>query len=180
MVLPAQIRHVLANNMKKSGFTLIEMMITLAILGILISIALPSFTTMLERQKLKAATEQLLSIFNLAKTEAIKNNSLIYINAKKTSNLNWSIQVSTSTTCSIDSSCDLKSISSAGTPKVKITNDISTLDGASFNASRGLPSFTTNRSVTFSTDNYSVTSTISAAGLITQCSSPAFGGYSAC
>lgn len=53
------------------GFTLIELMVTIAILAILIGIAIPSFQTMIQSNRLQSASAEFQSALLMARTEAI-------------------------------------------------------------------------------------------------------------
>jgi type IV fimbrial biogenesis protein FimT len=64
---------------KYSGFTLVELMITLAIVGILLMVGVPSLKTFMQGNQLIAASNELVSALHVARSEAIKLNSRISI-----------------------------------------------------------------------------------------------------
>jgi len=64
---------------KYSGFTLIELMITLFIVGILLTVGVPSMKTFMQSNQLIASTNELISAFHVARSEAIKQNSRVTI-----------------------------------------------------------------------------------------------------
>jgi len=65
----------MAMRNKKSGFTLIELMVTLSVLAILLSIAVPSLLSFTIRNRLVAVNNDLMTAINLARSEAIKRGS---------------------------------------------------------------------------------------------------------
>ena len=61
------------------GFTAIELLVTIAILAILASLAAPSFTPLIERWRVRQVSESLQSTLYLARSEAIKRGGGVYI-----------------------------------------------------------------------------------------------------
>jgi type IV fimbrial biogenesis protein FimT len=64
---------------KHTGFTLVELMITLAIVGILLTVGVPSLKTFMQSNQLIASTNELISALHVARSEAIKLNSRVSI-----------------------------------------------------------------------------------------------------
>lgn len=65
------------NGSGPRGFTLLELMATIAVFGILVALAVPSFTTMMNRNRLTAEANELLAGIQYARMEAIRTNSRV-------------------------------------------------------------------------------------------------------
>jgi type IV fimbrial biogenesis protein FimT len=61
----------------QAGFSLVELMIVIAVVAIMAGIAAPSFQDMLASQRLSAATSALNESLWLARSEAIKRNTAV-------------------------------------------------------------------------------------------------------
>jgi prepilin-type N-terminal cleavage/methylation domain-containing protein len=80
------------------GFTLIELMVTMAVLVILITIGVPSFNDLVQNQRVKTAVSELHSSLIFARSEAIKRNAEVTITRNGASWSNgWNVQTSDST-----------------------------------------------------------------------------------
>ena len=65
-------------SMKKAtGFTLVELMVAIAILALLTTIAVPSFNQMIASNRLTTQTNGLIAAMNIARSEAIKLNRTV-------------------------------------------------------------------------------------------------------
>lgn len=59
--------------MRCRGFSLIELMVTVALVAILLAIGLPSFQGSMRSNQVATGTNELMASINLARTEAIRN-----------------------------------------------------------------------------------------------------------
>ncbi|MCY1281158.1 Chthon cassette protein D [compost metagenome] len=87
----------LARSRPSSGFTLIELMVVIALIAITTSVAIPSFQRFLERARADAAAAEVAGLFSLARSEAIRRNVPVTICRATTA---------TSTVCAQDAQAD--------------------------------------------------------------------------
>lgn len=64
---------------RQQGVTLIELMITIAVAAIMLSIAVPSFTAFAIRNQLVAYNNDLISAVNFARSEAIRRGTTVSV-----------------------------------------------------------------------------------------------------
>ncbi len=65
------------------GFTLIELMLTLVIAAILLGVAVPNFSRLVESNRITAATNELVGAFNVARSEAVRAGGEVVVCASK-------------------------------------------------------------------------------------------------
>lgn len=61
------------------GFTLMELLIALVLLGILLGAAIPSFRTFLQNNRLDSVANELVAATNLARSEAIERGQVVAV-----------------------------------------------------------------------------------------------------
>ena len=59
------------------GFTLIELMVSIFVLGILTAMAVPSFVSLMNRNRLSSQSNELLAAIQYARIEAIRTNAKV-------------------------------------------------------------------------------------------------------
>ncbi len=62
------------NFKKQRGFTLADLMVTLTVMGISLSVAVPSFQTVVNNNRRSTAVNQLVSTMHVARSEAVTRN----------------------------------------------------------------------------------------------------------
>lgn len=100
---------------RHSGFSMIELMTVVAIVGILLAVAAPSFTEALRRNRLAAQNNDLLTSFSYARGEAIRRNRIVGVCALNTAsdgcatdnwNRGWAVWVDTNRNAAFNAGTD--------------------------------------------------------------------------
>ena len=153
---------------RNSGFTMIELMVTIAIVGILIAVAVPSFTESMARRSLEGAANELNADLQYTKSQAVSLNAPIsmltsehgYIVSRAPADPN----VPTLKTISLDS-------------KITLTSPLS----VSFDPYRDFASAAITITLSHTKTSSQLQVKVDAMGRIQMCSpSASFGGYVPC
>ncbi|OOG24908.1 prepilin-type N-terminal cleavage/methylation domain-containing protein [Thioalkalivibrio denitrificans] len=62
---------------RESGFTLIELMVTLAVAAILITVAVPGFANLIAEQRVVTTTNRFVTALHLTRSEAVKRGARV-------------------------------------------------------------------------------------------------------
>ena len=66
-----------ATTPRSSGFTMVELMVAVAIIGIIASFAAPAFRDMMVNERVRSASFELVAALTQARSEAIKRNASV-------------------------------------------------------------------------------------------------------
>lgn len=126
--------------MRQNGFTLLELMITVAIAAILLAVAIPSFQSVMASNRITSQTNNFLASLALARSEALKRGTGISICASAngtscagTSTTNWTtgwiVFTDSGTVGSVDGSDAVLRVADALRGGVTLTSTSSSAQG---------------------------------------------------
>jgi len=76
--------------MNKNGFTLIELMVTITIMGIVTAIGVPSFKSVVTGTKITTTVNKMVASINFSRSEAVKRNQYVVLLKNGVDDKNWS------------------------------------------------------------------------------------------
>jgi type IV fimbrial biogenesis protein FimT len=124
-VLAQQKRRVLL--MKSSpaiagGFTLIELMIALTIIGIFIMLAMPSFSTWLMNTQIRTTAESITNGLQLARNEAVRRNSSVQFVKGAGLDSSWTVScVAVTPACPDTSPIQMRAMGEGSSASITVT-----------------------------------------------------------
>jgi type IV fimbrial biogenesis protein FimT len=74
---------------RQNGFTLIELMIAVAVLAVIVTLGAPSFQTLIQNTRLRTTAEAILNGLQLARAEAVRRNT--NVSFVLGANLGWGV-----------------------------------------------------------------------------------------
>jgi type II secretion system protein H len=166
------------NKRQQSGFTLLELMIALAVLSIVISVGIPSMRDAVEKGNTTAAAEEIYSQIQVARSESIARSQTVFMNLSE--GTEWALGFSSDQNCDPTDNvpaCTLPNLDGANPITHRVTfgdhegMDIaSTANQITFMPQRGTASGAT-ISITSQGDNgYAVNVIVGALGQVSLCS----------
>ena len=103
-------------NVSVAGFTLVEMMVVVMVLGILATLAAPSFQSLMQSQQVRNASFELYSSLRLARSEAIKRNGNVTVTPVNSDDWGLGWTITSAEGVPLKSQASLKGVSITGMP----------------------------------------------------------------
>ncbi len=107
-------------HMRPRGFTLPELMLTLAIVGVLLTLALPSFGSIVSRHRLKAAAEQLAADLGELRLQAAQRGVPLHLQVHAGPQWCYALATAGGCDCRVAQACQLKTVHGQDHPGVTL------------------------------------------------------------
>jgi prepilin-type N-terminal cleavage/methylation domain-containing protein len=175
------------------GFTLLELMVAVAVLAITLGFVISSFSGTINNQRLQASAENMYDALLNARTQALSRNAKMYVDVNTGASWCYGIiegttDAATACDCATANECivdNLENVASVESYR-DITLTSADLTALVYDPRMGMPQTTLGTTISTSkftftnTDGNSLSVVLNPVGRLSLCSSNGFKGYSAC
>jgi len=167
------------------GFTILEALIAVAIMGIILGLSVPSMVEFMQRKRIEAVVEEFYTKVKYAQSESIKRQIPIFVSIKGGANWCYGLDDVAACDCLVADSCEYNSVEyvvRASDSKIdSLTPTVFPVSGTvsyiQFDGIRG--GAVSSGNITIVNGPYSVTTTLNTAAKIDNCSN-SLGTYPSC
>ncbi|MDR3476516.1 MAG: GspH/FimT family protein [Gammaproteobacteria bacterium] len=161
------------------GITTLELLIVVIIITILTIIAVPSFNTFLQNHRLMMTADNLFASMQYARSEAIKQNTTVFVSFQTGDSWCYGLNTSSSCNCTVPSACNLGTTQAAQAQQISFSTTGLTGNGFQIEGSRGAANVSGAKvTMTLYGQSTSISLLINQLGNYQLCSS--MSGYQAC
>lgn len=107
------------------GVSMLELLIAMAILGIIVSVAIPSMSEFGANQRLASAAEQVFGHLQQARSESVARNATVYVNFSANGTTTWTYGMALATGCTLSGTDP----TAAGACYITVNDGDATYDG---------------------------------------------------
>jgi len=115
---------------RNRGLTLLELLVALAIVAVMMTLALPSFGNILARHRLKAAAEQLSADLGELRLMAAQRGEPLHLDLQPGAQWCYALATVSGCDCRVPQGCQLKTVRAADHPGVTLLAGSGMLVGA--------------------------------------------------
>lgn len=163
----------------RSGMTLIEFMVLLAMVAILALIAYPSFTSLVQRYRITGEAETLFSTLQYARSEAIKRNMTVYVTFTSGDDWCYGMNTGSACNCTLSGNCNLGVHAASSAQLITLSTAGLSSGSAIFEPTHGAVSASGSVTMTLYGQSSLITVSIARLGSLQMCST-GISGYTAC
>ena len=142
---------VLAVRSRYAGFTLVELVVTIAIVGILASVAIPSFSSSIATTRARSVATDLYMTLVKARSEAVKRNTAVIISPGESGwNKGWTVYPANAEDMVLENHTIAAEVTISGPGNVRYNSSGRVTGAVSFNISATMGAATAERCVAIS------------------------------
>lgn len=117
---PARARTHSARLRHRFGFTLLELAITLAVMAILATLAVPDSAARIERGRLEATAQSLVADLSSARLEAAERGLPLHLQLRPGSDWCWAVSLQSGCDCGTAAACQVRRVDGGRTSRLQL------------------------------------------------------------